>query len=285
MVLGGDMGIVDLNQQYYYKSYMEDVKKLRKEYSAKLQITTEGRTIDNRKILSFFVGSGSKHILLTAGVHGRESNNTVVLMYLLEKFLCNPKEEYTLCVMPLLNPDGYVIATEGFFAIENGNIQKQIENEETCWQEWKENARGIDINRNFPSLYWQRKELEKFPGSEEETRALMRVCNRYHFDLYLDFHSRGEEIYYYRQSMDDAYNERQRLLAEKMQQLSGYTLVLPEHELDVKTGGGNTVHYTSETFGIPSFTIETMPEYSGFPADISLQDGVYHQIKELPFVI
>lgn len=285
MALGEDMRIVDLNQKYDYKSYMEDAKKLRKKYSTKLQIATEGRTIDNRKILSFFVGSGSKHILLTGGVHGRESNNTVVLMYLLEEFLCNPKKEYTLCVMPLLNPDGYIIATEGFSAIQNGNIREKIENEGISWREWKENSRGIDINRNFPSLYWQKKEQEQFPGSEEETRALMRVCNRFPFDLYLDFHSRGEEIYYYRQSMDNAYNERQKKLAEKMQQLSGYTLVLPDRELDVKTGGGNTVHYTSETFGIPSFTIETMPEDSGFPADVSLQDSVYHQIKELPFVI
>lgn len=278
------MGIVELNQQYFYRRYIEDVTKLSKKYSEKLRITIEGRTMDNRKILSFFAGNGLKHVLLTGGVHGRESNNTIVLMYLLEKFLDNPREEYTLCVMPLLNPDGYVIATESFAAIQNKNIQEQAKNEGTFWQEWKGNGRGIDINRNFPSLYWRKKEQEQFPGSEEETRALMRVCNRYHFDLYLDFHSRGEEIYYHRQGMDKAYNKRQKFIAEKMEQLSGYALVTPDRELDMKTGGGNTVHYTSEIFGIPSFTIETMPEDSGFPADISLQKNVYHQIKELPFV-
>lgn len=279
------MGIVELNRQYFYKDYRKDVKCLERKYSAKLKVKIEGRTIDNREILSFFTGNGSKRILITGGVHGRESNNTIVLMRLLEEFLNKPKEEYTLCVMPLLNPDGYAIATEGFSAIQNENIREEIESKGTCWQEWKENARSIDINRNFPSLYWQKKEQEQFPGSEEETRAFMRVCNRYSFDLYLDFHSRGEEIYYYRQSMDSKYNEKQRLIAEKMQQLSGYTLVLPERELDTKTGGGNTVHYTSEKFRIPSFTIETMPDESGFPADASLQERVYQQVKELPFVI
>lgn len=277
------MGIVKLNQPYYYKCYMEDVKKLSQKYSTKLKIVTEGRTVDNRSILSFFAGSGSRFVLLTGGVHGRESNNTVVLMHFLEEFLNIPREEYTLCVMPLLNPDGYVIATEGFSGIQNRNIRACAESEEISWQEWKENGRGVDINRNFPSLHWQKKEKEKFPGCEEETRAFMRVCMRYPFQLYLDFHSRGEEIYYYRQSMDETYNAKQRGLAEKMAEKSGYTLVLPEKELDLKTGGGNTVHYTSEMFGIPSFTIETMPEDSGFPADVSLQENIYRQIRELPF--
>lgn len=279
------MGIVKLNQRYDYKCYMEDVKKLGKKYAAKLQIVTEGRTMDNRKILSFFAGSGSRFVLLTGGVHGRESNNTVVLMYLLEKFLNIPQDKYTLCVMPLLNPDGYVIATEGFAGIQSKHIRECAESEGISWQEWKGNGRGVDINRNFPSLHWQKKENENFPGSEEETRAFMRVCMRCPFHLYLDFHSRGEEIYYYRQSMDAAYNEKQRNLAEKMARKSGYLLVLPERELDLETGGGNTVHYTSETFGIPSFTIETMKEDSGFPADIMLQEEIYHQIKELPFCL
>lgn len=285
MTVGRNMGIIELNQQYYYKHYMEDAKKMEKEYSSKLQIAIEGRTIDNRKILSFFVGSGSKHVLLTGGVHGRESNNTIVLMYLLEEFLSKPRKEYTLCIVPLLNPDGYVIATEGFSGIQNKNIRKLAEGEGISWKEWKGNGRGIDINRNFPSLYWQKKEQEKFPGSEEETRAFMRVCSRCYFDLYLDFHSRGEEIYYYRQSMNHTYNENQTILAKKMAEITNYTPVLPERELDLKTGGGNTVHYASEKYKIPSFTIETMPEDSVFPADIFLQKNIYKQIKELPFMI
>lgn len=278
------MGIIELNQQYYYRNYMKDAKKLEKKYATQLQIFVEGRTMDNRKILSFFAGNGSIMVLLTGGVHGRESNNTIILMHLLENFLKKPNREYTLCVMPLLNPDGYVIATEGFSGIQSKSIREYAENEGIYWYDWKGNGKNIDINRNFPSIYWQKKENEKFPGSEEESRALMRVCNRFQFHLYLDFHSRGEEIYYYRQSMDNTYNMKQKILAKQMEQLSGYTIVSPERELDSGTGGGNTVHYTSEKFKIPSFTIETMSDESDFPADIMMQERIYEQIKELPFI-
>lgn len=278
------MGIVRLNQHYYYNMLLKDVKLLKERYGKKIRINTIGRTIEGRFILSFFVGEGNTKVLLSGGVHGRESNNPIVLMYMMEKFLENPNTAYTICFVPLLNPDGYVIATEGFHKMKNKKLRGKAEKEGKSFYQWKENARGIDINRNFPSKSWKKKLPDDIAGSERETKAFMKLCEKNHFDLYLDFHSRGEEIYYYRHNMCEIYNKKQRALAEIIKEKSGYRIVEPKREFDIETGGGNTVHYVSEKFGIPSFTIETMEEESGFPQDIGLQVNIYRQIKDIPFI-
>ena len=88
------MGIVRLNQHYYYNMLLKDVKLLKERYGKKIRINTIGRTIEGRFILSFFVGEGNTKVLLSGGVHGRESNNPIVLMYMMEKFLENPNTAY-----------------------------------------------------------------------------------------------------------------------------------------------------------------------------------------------
>ena len=185
----------------------------------------------------------------------------------------------------MVNPDGYTIALEGKEAINNPELQSIVKMSSSPAEEWKGNARGVDINRNFPSVHWKQTKEQRFPGSEPETRILMGVMLERPFSLYLDVHSRGEEIYYYRQSMSQTYNEKQRKIAERMAEISGYSCVFPKRELDVETGGGNTVHFASEYGNIPSFTIETMKEESSFPLEVETQEEIWRQVKGLPFVV
>ena len=279
------MDIISLKQTYTYDVYRTDIKRIEQRYGADLKIRKAGKSLDGRDIFLFYAGKGSCTVLLTAGVHGRESNNTIVLMKMLERFLQKPRKGYSLCVLPLVNPDGYTIALEGKEAINNPELQSIVKMSSSPAEEWKGNARGVDINRNFPSVHWKQTKKQQFPGSEPETRALMKVMLERRFSLYLDVHSRGEEIYYYRQSMCQNYNEKQRALAERMAEISGYSCVYPSRELDVETGGGNTVHFASEYGKIPSFTIETMKEESTFPLEVKVQEEIWKQIRGLPFVV
>jgi len=100
-------------------------------------------------------------VLLHAGIHGEEAETTLVLSQALRR-LRNPSP--TCAVVLATNPDGLLRGTRG-------------------------NARGVDLNRNFPTKNWQpgpvrnRLTLDgpravRFspghePGSEPETRALM----------------------------------------------------------------------------------------------------------------
>ena len=279
------MDIISLKRTYTYEIYKADVKRMEQRYGTDLKICKAGKSLDERDILAFYAGTGSCTVLLTAGVHGRESNNTIVLMKMLEQFLQKPRKGYSLCVLPLVNPDGYTIALEGKKSIKNHKLYKIIGMSSAFAEEWKGNARGVDINRNFPSVHWKQTKEQRFPGSEPETRVLMKIMLERPFSLYLDIHSRGEEIYYYRQSMCQNYNENQRFLAEQMAEISGYSCVFPRRELDVETGGGNTVHFASEYGKIPSFTIETMKDESCFPLEVEAQEKIWEQIRELPFVV
>lgn len=278
------MDIISLNQLYTYDTYCQDVKRMQEKYKNSLKVCCLGKSLDQRNIFALYAGIGTRSILLSAGVHGRESNNTIVLMKLLEQFVKAPREGYSLYVLPLVNPDGYTIALEGKESIKNKELRQLAEENAVPAKEWKANARGVDINRNFPSIDWKKTKEQKLPASEPETRIMMDVMLERPFSLYLDIHSRGEEIYYFRHSMGKAYNDRQKVLAEKMAAVSGYACVPPKRELDPESGGGNTVHFTAEYGDIPSFTIETMKEESTFPLDVGAQEEIWQRIREMPFV-
>jgi len=102
-------------------------------------------------------------LLIHAGMHGEEGETTVALSRAL-RLLSQPSPHYA--VVLAANPDGLIRGTRG-------------------------NARGVDLNRNFPTQDWQpdpvthRSTLDDpsdvllstgtHPGSEVETTALMRL--------------------------------------------------------------------------------------------------------------
>lgn len=253
-----------------------------------------GESEDHRPLYELEIGSGEKAVIILGGVHGRESVNPAVLLqiirdigYLLKQedpVVTDLLKEYRLVFIPLLNPDGYEIAKEGFSAIRNEKLRKEAIEKNICSKEWKANARGVDLNRNFPSISYQAESEEDYAGSEAETRALIRLIRENTNGGMLDFHSRGEIIYYYRKAMGDDYNARQLQLAEYLAEESGYSLGTVEDEFAGGGIGGNTVHFYSEYTKMPAITVETVPSEAEFPLSPYLQGKVYEQIKNLPMV-
>ena len=313
--------IIDFSYPLYsYDKLIEDSLALTKKYAHILEYVTIGRSHDNRDIVLLKLGKGSKYMVCCAGVHGRENINPVVLLRIIEFYaksytyyrqqksclmrkLCNPAKNliteyekmlyaacihellqtYTILFVPLLNPDGYMISLEGFDAIRDEKLRALCKSMNVPFQEWKFNARGIDINRNFPSKLWRPKFEGDYPASENETRALISVFQDFKSLGFLDFHSRGKQIYYYRSQMHDSYNKRCLSIAKQLKKLTNYQLVPPEEEIDPSDSGGNTVHYYSENFRKPALTIETVDEDAQFPLDISYREITYKEIKPVIF--
>lgn len=306
------------DSDYHYDKFIKAARDLTKQYDNILKCVTIGVSHDNRDIILLKLGLGQKHIICCGGVHARETVNPVVLLRMIEyyadlyinyrqqrlnlkKKLSTPnvhlKEEYekmlygaciyellqtyTILFVPLLNPDGYMIARQGFIAIRDPKLRVLCEEKGSNPVEWKENARGIDINRNFPSQFWSKKFETDYPASENETKALIQLFHEYKSLGFLDFHSRGREIYYYRNKMPDSYNERQLELAKRMCELTGYTLVPPQEEIDPGDTGGNTVHYYSETFHKPAITIETVEDEAEFPLLDSYRLSTFKELRLL----
>ena len=88
-------------------------------------------------------------------------------------------QTYTILMIPLLNPDGYMISLYGHYAVNNSTLQNKIKKMNPNYAEWKYNSRGIDINRNFPSRLWKPKKQGDYAASENETKALIQVFHHY----------------------------------------------------------------------------------------------------------
>ena len=295
--------IVDLMEpDYHYEKIINISKSLAKEYDKLLNCVTIGASHDNRDIVLLKLGIGQKYLICCSGIHGREIVNPVVLLRIIEYYaelytnhkaqkarfmqmLSHPnqylKEEYeqmlygaciyellqtyTLLMIPLLNPDGYMIALNGFDMIHNTQLRRQCIEQQVPYQEWKANARGVDLNRNFPCLLWKPKWEGDTPASENETKILIQLFHDYRSRGFLDLHSRGKGIYYYRSTMPEGYNLKQREMADRLSALTGYALYPPEEEIETGDSGGNTVHYYAEHFRKPAFTVESVAEEADFP--------------------
>lgn len=308
------------NEPYSAEQLNHDIIRLASTYKEIIHYVTIGVSHDNRDILMLKLGKGSKHILYCSGVHGRESVNPIVMMALTEYYAleyleqCKSKENtmkhsiesgksleeyyqellygkciyelletYTILIIPLLNPDGYMIATEGFEIIQDANLRKKLHKNKMSHVQWKYNGRGIDINRNFPSVLWRESDEGDTPGSENETKALMEVFWEYPLEGFIDLHSRGKSIYYYRQTMSDHYNQRQKKIAERLKEVMQYELVPPSDEVDPGDSGGNTVHYYSENYYKVALTIETIPEEASFPLQYKYRKETFEELKYLFF--
>ncbi len=290
------MSIINLNTPYYYYDLTRDLNDFANKYKNIAKLAIIGSSHDNRLIPMLRIGTGDKAVLFTAGVHARETINTIVLMKIIEDILiaytnCNTLwgynlekllKEVSLYFIPLLNPDGYMVSLMGFSKIRNYEYQTQAKNLNIPYQYWKYNARGIDINRNFPAKSFKVKFENDTPASENETQALINVFHSMPIIGYIDFHSRGKEIFYHRAAMPKEYNDRQLELAEKLSEITGYTLSKPEEEIGEGDSGGNTVQYFSETFAQPALTVETVFDEAKFVLPLYNQDETYSEIKTVP---
>lgn len=109
-----------------------------------------GRSVQGRPIAAWHLGQpGKRRVLLISAMHGDEGKPRQILGALRDG---SPIRGIDLWVVPVYNPDGLALGT-------------------------RKNARGVDLNRNFP-YHWAdldgSYESGQRSGSEPETRAMMR---------------------------------------------------------------------------------------------------------------
>ncbi len=115
-------------------------------------VRTIGWSVELRPIEAIAFGSGGAPRLILAGVHGDEPKSVHVAQQLCAELAGCPTRSFLL-VVPVVNPDGYA-------------------------RRRRRNARGVDINRNFPAADWSPgARRSRFyggpePVSEPETRAV-----------------------------------------------------------------------------------------------------------------
>ena len=120
------------------------------------------KSVEGREIYLLELGKGDSTTIIFGGFHGDEMLG-VQLVYRFAEYLYQEQPgslTSRIIIIPVLNPDGLV-------------------------KEKRQNANGVDINRNFPTANWSHeyKSKRNFPGfssaSEPETQAVIELLEKY----------------------------------------------------------------------------------------------------------
>jgi predicted deacylase len=165
-----------------------------------------GHSVKGRKIKAWHIGDPASpvKVVLVATMHGNEAAPARVLLDLRDGA---PITGADIWVVPYLNPDGYHRHT-------------------------RKNARGVDLNRNFP-VKWIRQRGDynsgRRPRSEPETRAMIRFLRDIRPSYVVSFH---QPLY----GVDDSY-WKTRALASRL----SVNLGLPIKEFSCNNGCHGTM--------------------------------------------
>lgn len=93
---------------------LEKVTPLLEEITNIFQVNVAGFSVQNRPIHTIKIGRGTTKILMWSQMHGNESTTTKAVFDFiksiqdgaLKKWIPNFFDEFTLCIIPMLNPDG-----------------------------------------------------------------------------------------------------------------------------------------------------------------------------------
>lgn len=122
-----------------------------------------------------------RRVLLIGGIHGDEKTATAVVFKWLAAMNKSATQEFQWRVAPLVNPDGLLVP-----------------------KSTRVNARGVDLNRNFPTPDWDKEALQywtkktkndprRFPGkkpiSEPESKWIYDTIKSFQPDVIISVHA------------------------------------------------------------------------------------------------
>lgn len=239
-----------------------------------LQVCTIGCSVLGMPIYALRIGHGPFRWHFNASCHANEWITTPLVMHFAEAYAeacclegkiggkpaCELFRKNTLWIVPMLNPDGVELVQQGL------SPAHPLYRELLHWNgynprfdEWKANARGVDLNDQFPAQWETERERRGTAGpgprdyggpaplSEPEARALAEWTALMDFHAVLSLHTQGEEIYWnYRGYEPPEAGE----WAERLAKAAGYRAVYLE---------GSDAGYKDwflQTFRRPGFTVE-----------------------------
>ena len=201
--------IVDTSKEAYsYEEMEEDLALLAERYPNLLSVKSAGKSLDGREIYyaDFGTWNARYHVMVNAGIHGREYLTPLFVMKQLEYYLANYYTEneegvafadvmgtWSFRIVPMINPDGIMLSQKGLSAIRSEELRQGIEEiyRSDCelyesyrkyrsideyLPYWKANAAGVDLNRNFGIDGWKQVKTginlpsaQKYKGSSENS--------------------------------------------------------------------------------------------------------------------
>ncbi len=256
--------------RYSYQQMLSDMDQLQALYPSLVRIASIGKSELGRKIPVLLVGEADAeyHVLIQGAIHAREHFTAWLAMAMADHTLLHDRLDGNVCyhIIPMSNPDGVILSQSETL----DDTQKAIYWSDWDWEythadaavyaeQWKANALGVDLNRNFSSGWEESLERtepssEKYRGEEPfcaaESQALRDYTLAYDFDATVSLHSHGSVIYYQYGSRQPV-NRLSYSLALAVSRTTGY---IPT--ADDNTTGAGYKDWAMDALGIPSLTLE-----------------------------
>lgn len=262
--------IVNFKKAYTSAKVYEDIKALEEMYPALIKTGTIGKSVKGADIPLVKLGRGEKEALITAGIHSREYLTIAFTMRCIEDYaaayysktgkygsydIVKLLDEYTLYIVPMINPDGLDIVTAG---------QKTLYDNSLKDENYKRNANGVNLNRNFP-FEWEKVTdgsditdeayKGKSAGSEAETKALMKLCDEHDFEWLYSMHLYGNNIFW--RDTKNGVIPGDEALVNKLSKVCGFS-VTPA-TTTINGYGGGFENWFRQTYNRPGFCVELVP--------------------------
>ena len=277
---------------YTYPTLEEDLALLEQAYGDHFSYKSIGESVDGREIYACVVGNPNapEKIMITGGIHGREYLSSLLVMKQIEHYLSKYQtgsfggmryaemfERFAFYVLPMINPDGVMLALAGIESVQTPDVKQTLEeifadNKEVGLTNasdinayfaynWKSNANGVDLNRNFALKNWDevgtgilspcfRNYKGPSAASEPETQAVSAwVQSLGSIKCMLAFHTAGQVVYW-DCGMTGAVRQQTFDLAEAVCAHTGYQFIYDKH-LDASLNDWMTLE-----LGIPAVTVE-----------------------------
>ncbi len=285
---------------YTYDEMISDIGDLEINFPDKLKVSSIGKSVTGRDIPVLILGNpeASKNILVHGSMHAREYMTTQLIMKQIEYYLRNyGKGSYegivfsdvfeTVAVyyIPMVNPDGVSLSQQGTGWITDSALKSKVvsmNGGKQDFSEWKANINGVDLNLNFNARWQDTGGVQTAgpmnykgpkPESEPESRAIADFTRKHDFDLTVSYHAKGSVIFWYF-FQDRTHYRRDKLAAEKLAGLTGYSLVSPWKS---RNSSGGYKDWFVQDFKKPGFTVEIGPPESTCPLDISYFPDIWEK--------
>lgn len=294
---------------YTYGEFQRDMAVLQKNAGAALRVDEIGQTVDGNKLYDFRVGNpaAERHLLVFGGIHAREYITAQLVMRQLVQLLSDQSANGSyenmavrellsnteIHFIPMANPDGIGISQLGLEGLRTEAVRETVRQiaskdgkalTEAYLRQWKSNANGVDLNRNFDALWESYNDhlghasADHYKGTapecELESKALADLTRQFQFDATLSYHTQGEVIYW-NFGQEGELKDMSLLLANRVSELTGYRLDGNFQALD--TAGYKD--WAISKMGIPSLTIEA--GHGGNPVDPAQMDAIWRENRNV----
>ncbi|WP_254639419.1 M14 family metallocarboxypeptidase [Cohnella sp. GbtcB17] len=299
--------IVNPLQVYSYTRMSADLQALSARYPRLIKLGSAGKSEYGRSLFMVDVGHGPAVIMLNGSHHAREWMTTIVLMRLIEEMAVQYEknsivsgglrardllDRVTFRIVPMVNPDGVTLQQFGLSAFPEADRANLIymNNGSRDFKRWKANAKGIDLNRQYPANWGgianaaNRPTYMNYKGAQplqaKEAKAMYDLALAVKPEISLAYHTSGEIVYWNFHTHPANYS-RDYSFASAYAKLTGYSLVAPQPN----PSGGGFSDWFIQQFGRPALTPELGVAAGSTHVPLSQWNRIWRQHKDTLWMI